>query len=100
MVMSMMFMNMAATNTTLTLTLGLMCIRGKSFVFLGNGGATQRRHTVSTGRTPSFARGFLKDRRREIRSAATSCAYEAQPDLAAGIVAVGVDQDHALPGAE
>ena len=29
MVMSMMFMNMAATNTTLTLIFGLMCRRGK-----------------------------------------------------------------------
>ncbi len=28
MVMSIMFMNIAATNTTLTLTLGLMCMRG------------------------------------------------------------------------
>ena len=59
MVMSMMFMNMAATKTTLTLILGLMRIRGMALA-----------------------------------------GDEAEPDLTTGVVAVGVDQDDALPGAQ
>jgi hypothetical protein len=42
-----MFMNIAATNTTLTLTLGLMCMRGTGW-FLGDAGGTIRGITMQT----------------------------------------------------
>ena len=88
MVMSMMFMNMAATKTTLTLILGLMRMRG-------------------IARLP--LRSVLRDKRpipagHSYRSVVVRIGVlggdEAEPDLAAGVVAVGVDQDDALPGAE
>src|SRR5665213_1920135 len=103
MVMSMMFMNMAATNTTLTLTLGLICMRGKAFVpgrwwWRRDVRAGQRCTRANTDRRPGIPEEGRIAASRAPRG--PSAVEEAQPDLAPGIVAVGVDQDDALPGAQ
>src|ERR1700722_5693411 len=96
--MSMMFMNMAATKTTLTLILGLMVMRGIArlplrWIPLANARCRSGIPTrwVGPGRTRRPGRAG---------PGAALRADEAEPDLAAGIVAIGVDQDDALPGAE
>ena len=105
MVMSMMFMNMAATKTTLTLILGLMRIKGMA----GSWSAG-----LPSGRPADQGRkaGVIRGRHRAIRGHSSARASrrprssgrlpddETEPDLAVGVVTVGVDHDHALPRAQ
>ena len=89
MVMSMMFMNMAATKTTLTLIFGLMRIRSMARL-------CWRWNDVTNTRGRPDIPGHRSERGRS----GPLCGDEAEPDLATGVVAVGVDQDDTLRGAE